>query len=77
MAVGRSCNAIECFVPAVPGKGPDAAKLGALLSKRFKGAAIRTKDAPAPLQRFAVDGTSGGRGRWKVEAVPSALDPSK
>ncbi len=66
-------GAIEFFVPPRPGQRPDPAKLSEAISKRFKGAPLRTHDAPAPLQRFAVDGKSGGRTRWKIEPVPVGM----
>lgn len=62
-------GAIEHFVPPRPGQTPDAGKLGNVIARRFRGAPLRTHNAPAPLQRFAVEGLSGGRARWKIEPV--------
>lgn len=65
-------GAIEFFVPPrYPGTPPDPLRLSDAMSRRLAGAAIRTHDAPAPLRRFARDGKSGGRARWKVENVPA------
>lgn len=66
-------GAIEYFVPCRPGQRPDPAKLSEVISKRFKGAPLRTHAPPSPLQRFAVDGKSGGRARWKLEIVPGGV----
>lgn len=62
-------GAIESFIPPPPGRSPDPAKLGDLLSRRFKGAALRTQPAPAPLQAFCLEGKTGGRARWRVADV--------
>jgi hypothetical protein len=63
-------GAIEFFAPPRPGRPPDAALLSDIISRRIKGAPIRTHDAPAPLRRFvAAAKKSGGRARWRVEDV--------
>jgi len=62
-------GAIEFFVPARPGQAPSATDLAKVISKRLKGTAVRTQDAPAPLQRMVADGQTHGRVRWGVEDV--------
>ncbi len=62
-------GAIEYFVPPRPGQNPDPAKLGDVIGRRFRGAALRVADAPAPLVCFAFEGKSGGRARWRVLPV--------
>lgn len=65
-------GAVEYFVPARnAATPPDPARLGDVISRRLKGAPVRTHDAPAALRRFVLAGKSGGRARWRVEDVPA------
>lgn len=62
-------GAIEYFVPCKPGQAPDARKLGDVIGRRFKGSPVKIDPAPALPCAFLLDGHSGGRARWRVEAI--------
>lgn len=53
-----------------PGEPVDLRKLGEGMRRRIKGRPVRLGE-PGGLVRLVVDGKSGGRARWRVEAVPA------
>ena len=62
-------GAVEHFLPQRPGQVPAGKDLAELVRHKFKKLAVRTADAPAPLQRLVATGLTHGRVRWRVEDV--------